>query len=161
MKKEEYIKILNNNIRQSAEKLGLGHHSEHFSTTMTQNTQQNVVKKWLADKKINVLEWPSQSPDLNPIENLWRELKIRVMARRSSNLKELELIAKDELAKIPVKTCKNLVTLTSSTCWSTSEQRQAAAYGQSGRQELGRLKLSPQSPTGGGKNGSGVWGLIN
>ncbi|KAL0182169.1 hypothetical protein M9458_021544, partial [Cirrhinus mrigala] len=73
VKKEQYIKILNNNIRQSAEKLGLGHH-----------------------------------PDLNPTENLWRELKIRVMARRPSNLKELELIAKDEWAKIPVETCKKL-----------------------------------------------------
>lgn len=62
-----------------------------------------VVKKWLADKNINVLQWPSQ------IENLWRELKIRVMARRPSNLKELELIAKDEWAKIPVETCKKLV----------------------------------------------------
>ncbi|KAK3550845.1 hypothetical protein QTP70_006165 [Hemibagrus guttatus] len=107
MKKEQYIKILNNNIRQSAEKLGLGHQWTFQHDNDPKHTAK-VVKKWLADKNINVLQWPSQSPDLNPIENLWRELKIRVMARRPSNLKELELIAKDEWAKIPVGTCKKL-----------------------------------------------------
>jgi hypothetical protein len=32
----------------------------------------------LRDKSLNVLEWPRQIPDMNPIEHLWRDLKIAV-----------------------------------------------------------------------------------
>ena len=45
-----------------------------------------VVTKWLKDNKVKVLEWPSQRPALNPIEDLWTELKKRVLARRPTNL---------------------------------------------------------------------------
>ncbi|KAK6318375.1 hypothetical protein J4Q44_G00116660 [Coregonus suidteri] len=41
-------------------------------------------------KHLKVLEWPSQSPDLNPIEHLWRELKVRIAQRQPRNLKDLE-----------------------------------------------------------------------
>ncbi len=52
---------------------------------------------------------PSQSPDLNPIENLWRELKVRVAKHQPQNLNDLEWICKEEWDKIPPEMSANLV----------------------------------------------------
>ena len=68
-----------------------------------------VVAKWLKDNKDKVFEWPSQRPALNPIENLWAELKKRVRARRPTNLTLLHQLCQEEWAKIHPTYCGKLV----------------------------------------------------
>ncbi len=36
------------------------------------------------------MEWQSQSPDLNPTEMLWKELKQAVYRRKPNNITELK-----------------------------------------------------------------------
>ncbi|KAF7646787.1 hypothetical protein LDENG_00182360 [Lucifuga dentata] len=60
-------------------------------------------------KSWKILEWPSQSPVLNPIENLWWDLKKAAAARKPKNINELEAIAREEWAKIPQERCQKLV----------------------------------------------------
>ena len=60
-------------------------------------------------ESLNVLEWPSQSPDLNPIKHLWRDLKIAVQRHSPTNLTELERISREEWEKLHKYRCAKLV----------------------------------------------------
>ena len=60
----------------------------------------NSTCHWLQQKK--VLEWPSQSPDLNIIEPLWGDLKRAIHGRQPKNLQELAF-CQEEWAALPSK----------------------------------------------------------
>jgi hypothetical protein len=56
-----------------------------------------------------LLEWPSQSPDLNPIKMLWHNRKRVVHTGHPKNIAELKQFCKEEWSQIPSDRCAGLI----------------------------------------------------
>ena len=104
----KYREILEGNLFQSSRDLRLGRRFTFQQDNDPKHTDKATLE-WFKGKYLNDLEKPSQSPDLNPIENLWYDLKIAVHLRNPSNFKELKQFCLEEWAKIPLARCAKLI----------------------------------------------------
>ena len=72
--------------------------------------RSKVAKNFLNDNNIQLFEWPGNSPDLNPIENLWTLMKNKVSEKQPTSGAELVKVIKEAWVKeISKEYCQSLI----------------------------------------------------
>lgn len=74
------------------------------------------VQEFFKKSKVRVLKWPSQSPDLNPIEHLWEHVDRQMKGIKPSNHADLFSKINEIWDSIPIDVCINLVDSMSRRC---------------------------------------------
>jgi transposase len=93
MDKHLYKNILEEDLIETINYYGFNKEDILFMHDNDRKHTAKIVTDWLKEQKIETLNWPAQSPDLNPIENIWALLKKRLYSNYStppSSIKELK-----------------------------------------------------------------------
>jgi transposase len=103
-----YTRILVENLEASCQMMGF---SEGFIYQQDNDPKHTaaLTRKFFAENGIELLKWPSQSPDLNPIEHLWAYVKQELRNKRFRNKAELWEKVQEIWYGISPELCKKLV----------------------------------------------------
>ncbi len=104
-----YQEILEHFMLPSADKL-YGDADFIFQQDLAPAHTAKGTKSWFNDHGVTVLDWPANSPDLNPIENLWGIVKRKMRDTRPNNADDLKAAIKETWASIPPQQCHKLIT---------------------------------------------------
>jgi hypothetical protein len=107
---EIYLQILQEHLLSAANMVYGGKDAWILQQDNVPFHRARLVSNWLQSQQISVLPWPAKSPDLNPIENVWTLLKLRVRKRLPKTLDELEDIIHEEWDALDLKSIQNLCT---------------------------------------------------
>ncbi len=97
-----YQEILEHFMLPSADKL-YGDADFIFQQDLAPAHTDKGTKSWFNDHGVTVLDWPANSPDLSPIENLWAIVKRKMRDTRLNNADDLKATIKATWAFITVK----------------------------------------------------------
>ena len=103
-----YQGILEHFMLPSADKL-YGDADLIFQQDLAPAHTAKSTKSWFNDHVITVLDWPANSPDLNPIENLWGIVKRKMRDTRPNNADDLKAAIKATWASIAPQQCHRLI----------------------------------------------------